>query len=270
MVLCFSGFFFLKVSKNKKDIEKQTNSVAIAPSGQVMPEVVIDKIKNELTFIDETGKPFSIKTRIIEEEPEEDESSYPPMSSEDFEKALRAVDALGLTWTADAAPGVKPKSGEAEDAFLSPEFEEIQERYPRLPYEVFLATSSFLTGSSAYTQAAGGEDSLKKKAAIAGELIVDKHYRNQFFFRSAIKVPYLRDIDWEIVSKLYEKGVEGTPGIAYGLLALSLQDPFYTSRAGTLRHITVAVDETLVSHLLEILTEVKTWLEQANGVKPTS
>jgi len=53
------------------------------------------------------------------------------------------------------------------------------------------------------------------------------------------------------------------PGISYGLLALSLQDPFYTGRSTPSRHLTVAVDESLVNKLLEILSEVKSRLESA-------
>jgi hypothetical protein len=253
----------LPVSERKPDSEELGKS-ALPDERLTMPELIIDRVKNELTFIDQTGKPLSVKTRIVEVPDEDaDETPLPPMAVEDFEKALRAVDSLGLAWTADSTPAVKVKNAGAEDALISEEFEKLQVEYPRLPYEVFLATSYFLTGSKVYAQASGGEENLKKKAVIAGEIVVDADYRNQFFFRSAIKVPYLRDIDWEIVIKLHERGVQGTAGIPYGLLALKLQDPFYSSRTGNLRHITVAVDEALVNNLLGILTEVQSRLASA-------
>ncbi len=185
------------------------------------------------------------------------------MDPDEFELALQAIDKLGLTWTADPVPRIKPKTSEKEDALLSEEFERIQDEYPRLPFEVFLAASQYLTGTSPFTAQAGGKESLERKAAIVGQLIVDSNFRNEFFFKSAIKVPYLRDIDWEIVSKVYERGVKGSPGISYGLLALSLQDPFNPPGRGHVRHVTVAVDEALIDNLLSILTEVRSYLASA-------
>lgn len=195
---------------------------------------------------------------------EDEEEHFVPMTPEEFEKALSEVDALGLTWTADRSPVVKPKTKESESALISERFDELQERYPHLPFEVFLATSRYLTGTEVFSQVAGGEASLERKAEIAARFIIDHKYRTEFFFRAAIKVPYLQEIDWEVVTKLYERGVKDKVNIAYGLLALSLQDPFNTGRGRPpARHVTVAVDEALVDKILAILTELKSKLISA-------
>jgi hypothetical protein len=206
-----------------------------------------------------------LETRVAEVvSAEEEEEEFVPLTPEAFEKALSEVDALGLTWTADRSPIVKPKTAEAEGALIGERFEELQDRYPHLPFEVFLATSHYLTGSEAFAQVAGGEESLKRKAEIAARFIIDHDYRTEFFFRSAIKVPYLRDVDWEVVTKLYERGVRDKVNISYGLLALSFQDPFNTGKGRPpIRHFTVAVDEMLVNSLLEALTELKSRLVSA-------
>lgn len=249
------------MSKNESEVLQTPESPPVASETESVPHLIVDRLQNELTLIRDSGASVSLKAHIINHagDEEEDEESLPPMTPEDFEKALRAVDNLGLAWTADIAPGVKAKTPDFEANLLSAEFEKIQNEYPRLPFEVYLATSFFLTGNDSYAEPAGGLESLKRKGEIAGEIIVTPDHRSAFFFRSAIKVPYLRDIDWEVVFKLHERGVKGIPGIAYGLLALSLQDPFHKGRARS-SHLTVAVDETLVNNLLEILTELKSRL----------
>jgi len=239
----------------------------VASDTETVPHLIVDRFENELTLIRDSGQQVSLKAHIIDHsEEDEEDHDLPPMSPEDFEKAVRAVDKLGLAWTADTVPGVKAKSTETESNLLSDEFEKLQNEYPNLPYEVFLAASYFLTGSAIYAKEAGGLESLKRKAEIARELIVTPDYKSAYFFRAAIKVPYLRDIDWEVVFKLHERGVKEIPGIAYGLLALSLQDPFFTGRPGSIRHLTVAVDEKLVDYLLRILEELKSKLGSAKQI----
>lgn len=250
------------MSKNESEVQSKENTSA-ASNEESVPHLIVDRFENQLTLIRDSGDPVTLKAHIIDhaEDEEDDEGSLPPMSPEEFEKAVRAVDQLGLTWTAGTTPEVKAKNPETQSSLLSDEFEKLQEQYPRLPYEVFFATSYFLTESPVYAKEAGGIENLKRKGEIAGEVIVTPEYRNAFFFRSAIKVPYLRDIDWEVVFKLHERGVKRTPGVAYGLLSLALEDPgFIGGRGGSLRTITVAVNEAIVRNLLDILTEVKSRL----------
>jgi hypothetical protein len=245
----------LRMPEENKDTAPNSESAISEP----VPQIILDKTKNEITVTDPSGNTIAFKAKIIEEEPEEDDE-IPPLEPEEFEQAIRLMDVMGLGWTAGRTPSVKPKNADAEGALVSPEFERLQNTYPHLPFEVFMATSHFLTGSNSFAAIAGGKEKLQQKGQIAGEFIVDHEFRTEFFFRSAIKVPYLKDIDWEVVSKLYERGVTGSPGIAYGLLALSLEDAFLSNRQNPRRHTTVAVDEKTVDHLIKILTEVKTHL----------
>lgn len=252
-----------KHPNSNEDIE----TAPVEPQGaeESPPEFIYDKRKGEMTLVRAGGKSITFKTRVIEDDEEEEEDDE-PMTPEEFEEALEAVNRLGLTWTADATPNVKAKSPETENALLSEEFIELQDKFPNLPFEVYIATSYKLTGNENLAAVAGGENYLKRKAEIAGRVFIDHAFRSEFFFKHAIKVPYLRNIDWEVVYKLYEKGAEGIPGIPYGMLALSLQDPFFTGKGRNLRNITVAVDESLVNLLLKILGEVKVKLENARRI----
>ena len=60
-----------------------------------------------------------------------------------------------------------------------------------------------------------------KKAQIVGEILIDNDYRAEFFFKYAIKIPYLKDIDWEVVFKAYERGITKPLGVPYGVLTRS-------------------------------------------------
>lgn len=262
------------MSDKQPNSKEVTETVPLEPQGAeespplaLTPEVVIDKRKNEVTLVGPNNERVTFRTKVIEEEDEEAAGyQHEPMTPEEFEAALATIDRLGLTWTADMTPNIKAKSPETEKGLVSEEFLELQDRYPGLPFEVSIATAHKLTGNKSLAEIAGGEDSLKKKAEIAERIFIDRSFRSEFFFKHAIKVPYLRDIDWEVVYKLYERGAEGMPGIPYGMLALTLQDPFFTSRGRNVRNITVAIDETIVNHLLKILGEVKVKLENARRI----
>jgi len=259
------------MSDKQPNSNEVTEGVPLEPQGPEssslvkMPEFVIDKRKNKVTVVGPNDERFTFRTKVIEEDEDEEDDQPEPMTPEDFQEALEAIDHLGLTWTADVTPNIKAKSPETEKALVSEEFIDLQDKYPNLPFEVYIATSYKLTGNKSLAEAAGGEDSLKKKAESAERVFIDRAFRSEFFFKHAIKVPYLRDIDWEVVYKLYERGAEGIPGIPYGMLALTLQDPFFTGRRNV-RNITVAIDETLVNHLLKILGEVKVKLENARHI----
>ena len=106
-----------------------------------------------------------------------------------------------------------------------------------------------------------------EKAQIVSEILIDNDYRAEFFFKYAIKIPYLKDIDWEVVFKAYERGITKPLGVPYGVLTLSFQDPFFTGRGSNVRRTTVAVDIALVTELLTILNEVKSSLESAKHLR---
>jgi len=268
-----SVFDFRKMSDEKPESKVVTDTMPAgsgseAPAGAPMetapvPEIVFDRVKNEVTFVGLDSQTFKLRARVIEEEPLE-EYHREPLSPDEFRKALEAIDKLGLTWTADLVPNIKAKTPEAESALASEELQKLQDRYPDLPYEIHLAATYALTGNKGGAEAAGGDEWFEKKAEILNEIILaDNNYRSEFFFKYAIKIPYLKDIDWEVVFKAFERGITRPLGVPYGVLALTLQDPFFTGNSPSVRKVTVAVDVNLVNELLTILNEVKSNLETA-------
>jgi|GEM_PF-2567196 len=232
---------------------------------EFIPEVTFNRNKGELSLALPDGKTFSMK--VNETFDEDDESEHKPLSPDEFRAALAAVDKLGLTWTADVVPNLKAKMPEAEAALAGEELEALQAKYPHLPLEIHHAAAYALTGTKIVADDAGGLEWLEEKARIISEILIDNNYRSEFFFKYAIKIPYLKDIDWEVVFKAFERGISKPLGIPYGVLALTLQDPFYTGRVPKTSRITVAVDETLVNQLLGILNEVKANLETAKHLR---
>jgi hypothetical protein len=237
-----------------------------APKGDETYEVTLNKSKEELTIKDpSSGRVVTIKARESEEETVE--KDIEPLSPEDFSAALKKIDALGLTWTADSIPRVVTKEGVSDDALLSEEFERIQETYPALPRELASIVFHALTGGSAQESIVGSKEKLEKKVATVRELLITSEYRSDFFFKHALKIPYFETIDWEVIFKTHERNVEGMPGIAYALLMLTFHNP--NPRLGKLdqhQNVTVAADMNYVDKLISILIDVRTALEEAKGL----
>jgi hypothetical protein len=226
-------------------------------------EIIFDKGTNEITLKDPTGKTATLKATVIE--PEDEEEDEEPLTVEEFRDALKRIDALGLMWTADAVPQVKPKSEEYEGALLSDEFEEIQDRYPQLPEELSIVVAYAITRNRLLSGEVGGVGALKEKAEVVQELkIIDADYRSEFFFKHSIKVPYFTNIDWEVVYKLEEKNVYAMPNAAYALLTLLFHNPrLMASEGNRHRTLTVAADLHIVERLISVLTDIKTALERS-------
>src|SRR5437867_3405664 len=68
----------------------------------------------------------------------EEEAAHGPLTSDEFRSVLEQTDALGLTWSADIPPRIKPKNGEKRDILLSEEYAKIQQKYPSFPRELGL------------------------------------------------------------------------------------------------------------------------------------
>jgi HCaRG protein. len=229
-------------------------------------EVTINKSANKLIFKDpETGKLVRIRAKVTDIEDEEDEDEEEEiklLTPDEFRTALQKVDALGLTWTADRIPGLRAKEGISDEVLLSDELNQIQAAYPYLPREIGALVFHILTGADLSEDLYGSKDDLEKKASVVHELILSNTYRSDFFFKHAIKVPYLTDIDWEVVFKVRERNIKVVPGIIYALLSLEFHNPNVTLRASH-RHetFTVAVNAPLVNSLIDTLTELKSQLE---------
>lgn len=256
---------------SEENLQKPTGEVAKEEGGLSIPtgdgtyEVTLNKSKEELTIKDpSSGRVVTIRARV--EEPEEDAANVDvkPLSPDEFRRALEAMDALGLTWTADSVPRVIAKEGIADDAFLSDAFEQLQRAYPELPREVGGVVFHALTGMRAHESIVGSKEDLEKKVATIRERLITSEYRADFFFKHALKIPYFEAIDWEVIFKTHERNVAGMPGIAYALLMLSFHNPNpRVDRLGQHQEVTVAADLRLVDKLIGILIDVKTALEDA-------
>ena len=235
------------------------------PVGDEKYEATFNKSKSELIIRDpNTGRVVTLSARVEEAEEETAGEDVKPLSPDEFRRALEKLDALGLTWTADSIPRVIAKEDTGDDAFLSEEFDQLQEAYPDLPREVGTVVFHALTGMPAHESIVGGKDDLEKKVATARELFITPAYRSDFFFKHALKVPYFEAIDWEVIFKTHERNVVDMPGVAYALLMLSFHNP--NPRVGALdqhQNVTVAANLKLVDKLIGTLIDVKTALEDA-------
>jgi hypothetical protein len=106
----------------------------------------------------------------------------------------------------------------------------------------------------------GDKVSLEAKAALVRARVITPEFRAEFFFKHAIKVPYLTDIDWEVVFKLFEKNVVDMPGVSYALLSLRVLDPSSVFRVQRESRILI-LDE-----LIDSLVQAKGCLTRAKAV----
>lgn len=203
---------------------------------------------------------------------ESDEDELKGLTPDQFRSVLEQINALGLSWSADIPPRVRPKSADKRGILISEEYTTIQRQYPSFPRELGLVVFYALTGSEMAAAFSGEQKAhLEEKTAAVRELVITPEYKAEFFFKYAIKVPYLIDVDWEIVIKAFERNVRDMPRIPYALLSLVFRQPtdsslpvsFDTADRDTL---TVAVNEHLIDMLLGILKDVKSRLQSAQEI----
>lgn len=222
-------------------------------------ELTVNKKTGDILFKTPDGQVITAKATVIEDnESGEAEVDIPALTPEQFREALQRFSDLGLTWTADRPPRVKP-AGKDDSVLLSEEFEKFQREYPKLPREVSSIAFHYITGSECTADIAGDAETLKKKIEIAKEFYLNEEYRTEFFFKHAIKVPYFSEIDWEVVIKTAEKNVRTFAGIAYALLSLHLDNPDGAKAKN--QKVTVAVNTAMIDDLMATLQDVKKALE---------
>ena len=257
-----------EVEESLEHPEALTADVVDKDSEPEFYEVRVNKATNELIIKDpKSGQTFTLQARLDEKaESQEDDELPKPLTPDDFRTALERVDKLGLTWTADRVPELIPKELVSDEVFLSDEFEKIQQDYPALPLELSSIIFYILTGREPSAMIAGSQDDIAKKVRILDEFLITPAYKAEFFFKHAIKVPYLTDIDWEVVFKLAEKNVQNPPGVPYALLSLNFLDPSSSKVRQQERTLTVAVDEKLAKELMGTFSEIRDGLQRARGV----
>jgi hypothetical protein len=210
-----------------------------------------------------TGRVYSDESSK-EEESEEDDAPPVPLTPEEFEDGIRQLDAIGLTFDVDLLPRVLAKD---ETVDINPEvFDKIQRTFPSLPSEVGLVAHNTMTGTRFGIERLGGNEAFEKKSEIVQALLITDLYREQFFFRHALKLPYLESIDWEITIRKREKGVKSALSVPYAMLMLTLRDGNQSPDLAQ-RSFTVAVSRDLIDKHLAVLTEARTALDETFGNK---
>lgn len=256
--------------KAKKGADESLNKDSRAPEAQDREslELTVNKATNEIIFTDPAGKVFVIQPKIIEPEPKE-EGKKEPLTPEEFGEVLAKLDTLGITWSTDIPPSPIVTDALEWTTSSQQEYREIQKRYPRFPRELGNVILHALLGQKQPVGLVGSEEVLKRKVDLIRALLTQE-YRSEFFFNYAIKVPYLEQLDWEIVVKAYERSITAMPKVAYALLSLTLRNPIDTTipleRGAHEREsqfITIALNERLIEKLMKELTVVKNQLEKA-------
>ena len=238
-------------------------------------EITLRKSSNEIVLKNPAdGRIIKLKANIedgFEEQLEnlDEDDIPPPLTPDQFESGLRRLDKLDLKFSVDLMPLILAKDESSPDLIGVNEFEELQAEYPNLPREVGLVVHNTLTGRKDALDILGGLENFLKKSALVKELVITNEYKSEFFFKHALKVPYFESIDWEVVVKTHEKGVEGIVSIPYALLMLTLHDTNHRSSSKSLLHqnITVAVNLDLIAKLLGTLTKVKAALEESEKLR---
>lgn len=255
-----------------KDAEEPRGASSTPPGADAPDqeyEVTFRKSSNELVLKDpKSGQSIMLRGRLEETEPDDEEEPPKPLAPDELRAALERLNSIGLTWTADRTPAIKPKSEGIDDPFFTEEFSKIQSQYPHLPSELGLIVAHAITGGNVPAERVGDAEDLKKKAEIVRELLITPEYKSEFFFKHSIKVPYLSGTDWEVVFKLVEKNVAGPPGISYALLSLIYHYPSIGASPHRHQSVTVAVNNEIIDRLIRDLNKLKEALEV--GSKLTS
>lgn len=190
-----------------------------------------------------------------------------PLSAEQFQYVLHAVDELGLTWTSDLPPGVKAKNRESAHALDSEQFQNIQVQFPRFPYELGHVILCVLTGRQPAPEMVGDPQEFEQKAQAVRELLISPELRSDFFFQHMLKVPYFLDLDWEVNVKMRERGVQGAPVTSYALVSLLTRNSVH--RLDKTETFAFALDEQRVGTLIDLLVEVREALIRTQSAADT-
>lgn len=198
------------------------------------------------------------------EEFEDEDENILPLTPEEFEDGVRKLDMLGLTFSVDLFPSIVAKNESSPELIDASEFESLQEKYPALPREVGFVAHNTLTGREDALDLLGGKENFEKKSKIIRELVLTDEYKADFFFKHALKVPYFESIDWEVILKTHEKGVNGVVSIPYALLMLTFHNT--NPKVGQLdahQNFTVAVNRDLIDKMLATFADVRAALEES-------
>lgn len=252
--------------ENPDSQESEVSSLVDAVKEQTL-EITIRKDTNEIILRDPAEnkifrlKPVSESPPEYAEEDQQDEDGI--LTPEEFEDGVSRIYKLGLEFSADLSPQLFVSNEENADLIDGSELRKIQSRYPKLPREVGLVAHNSITGQKVGVISLGGPDFYAKKEVTAKNFIINTKYKEDFFFKHALKVPYLKELDWEVNMKLHEKGVRDSPNIPYCLLRIVYAES--DSRGlGSDYSVTMAIGRSNIDQFIAALTDLRAALEKCS------
>lgn len=168
-----------------------------------------------------------------------------PLPLSEFESVLAQLHELGVTWAEEYPLRLKPIDDNEPERLKDPRLLELQRKFPYFPTELNALLMAAFLGIAAPPQVVGDAATAEAKARVVADRVVSQELKDSFFFKHAIKVPRLAHLDWEIVVKQAEQGVQGVPSTAYALLSLR------TGSASEAADTCFAADERLLRDLIE-------------------
>jgi hypothetical protein len=191
-----------------------------------------------------------------------DQPAQQYLTPENFRQVLQQIAALGLTWTSDLPPQLVAKEQDGS-SFASENLREIQDKYPSFPNELGYVIWYALTGTEPLTDLAGSRTDLRLKAEIVREELITPEFRDEFFFSHMVKVPSFDNVDWEVIVKTSERGVQRFPGNAYALVTILMEG---NAHYGDKReNVTFAINEARLEKLLTVLKDMRESLKRAGA-----
>lgn len=191
-----------------------------------------------------------------------DAAAQQSLTPQRFREVLKEIEGLGLTWTSDLPPQLVATDQDGS-SFTSEKLREIQDKYPSFPNELGYVIWYALTGTEPLTDLVGTRTDLQLKAEIVREILITPEFRDEFFFSHMVKVPSFDNVDWEVIVKTSERGVQRFPGNAYALVTILMEG---NAHYGDKRQsVTFAINEARLERLLTVLTEMRESLKQAGA-----
>lgn len=186
------------------------------------------------------------------------------LNPDEFEDGVRRVHELGLEFSADLAPNLILPSEKSAELIDGEELRNLQSLYPTLPREVGFVAHNTITGQSFGIIDLGGPDFFEKKKKTVERYVLNSRYNEEFFFKHALKVPYFKNLDWEVVMKIREKGVQKSLNSPYCLLRITFAEPDDRSGFGLDEKLTLAIGRYEIAKLIDTLTDLKDALEKCD------
>jgi hypothetical protein len=193
-----------------------------------------------------------------------EQESQSPLTPENFRAVLQEIDSLGLTWSTDLPPELMAKTTDGAGNFASQKLQQIEESYPTLPNELGYVIWYALTGTEPLTDLVGTPEDLQAKAEIVHELLITPEFRDEFLFSQMVKVPFFDNLDWEVVVKTCEQGVQRFPGNAYALVTILMEgNAHYGDKRDA---VTFAINETRLERLLATFIDMRDALRRGREI----